>query len=120
MPRTKTKPPKNPDNGTSPSGVLPSTTLGAVLTLAETAHFLRLSEPEVLRLVHHRGLPGRSVGDDWRFLKAAIEQWLGTVPSPEANTFWKTHFGALRDDPFLEEMLHGIYDRRKRPEVEDS
>jgi Helix-turn-helix domain len=116
MPRTKTKPAKTPENGTSPSGVLP----GAVLTLAETAHFLRLSEQEVIRLVRQQGLPGRRVEDDWRFLKAAVEKWLGTVSFPKEDEFWNTHFGALHDDPYLEEMLQAIYERRKRPEVEDS
>jgi hypothetical protein len=33
--------------------------------------------------------------------------------------FWQTHFGALKDDPHLEDMLEEIYRRRGRPEVEE-
>jgi hypothetical protein len=48
--------------------------------------------------VQEQGLPGRSVGDDWRFLKASIQEWLGTAASTDPSRFWQTHFGALRDD----------------------
>src|SRR5258708_6227487 len=47
-----------------------------VFTLAEAATYLRLSEPEIVRLVHAQNLPGRCTGSDWRFLKSAIQQWL--------------------------------------------
>jgi hypothetical protein len=34
------------------------------------------------------------------------------------QAFWETHFGALKDDPHLEEMLGDIYRQRAWPEVE--
>ncbi len=34
--------------------------------------------------------------------------------------FWETQIGALKDDPYLEEMLKEIYKRRGRPEVEEA
>ena len=43
----------------------PAGTLQEVLTLAETAAYLRLPEGEAVRLVDEQGLPGRQVADDW-------------------------------------------------------
>lgn len=91
-----------------------------VLTLAEAAAYLRTSSEEVLRLVREQGLPGRRVGDGCRFLKAAIQDWLRSPSSPQdKQEFWQTHFGALKEDPYLEDMLEEIYRRRGRPEVEE-
>ena len=47
-----------------------------VLTLAEAAAYLRVSEMDVLRMVRDQILPGRQVASDWRFLKAAVQNWL--------------------------------------------
>jgi excisionase family DNA binding protein len=87
---------------------------GEVLTLAETAPYLRVTEADVLRLVRERSLPGRSVGDDWRFLKAAVAGWPGTAAGP--GQIWQTHFGALKDDPYLTEIVREAYRKRGRPE----
>jgi excisionase family DNA binding protein len=86
-----------------------------VLTLSEAAGYLRVSEDAVLEAVRSQQLPGRQVGGEWRFLKWALRSWLG---GSGQQGFWKTHFGALRDDPFLEEMLEQIYQRRGRPMTE--
>ena len=67
MPRTKTRPKEGKPNAAAAS---------EVLTLAETAAYLRIPEVEVVRLVQTEGLPGRSVGADWRFLKSALQDWL--------------------------------------------
>jgi excisionase family DNA binding protein len=90
-----------------------------VLTLAEAAAYLRTSPEEVLRLVREQGLPGRRVGDDSRFLKGAIQDWLRTPPSLSKQVFWQGHFGALKGDPYLEEFLGAVYRERGRPEVEE-
>lgn len=39
--------------------------LPEVLTLAEAAEFLRVSESEVHDLIRQQGLPGRKIGDQW-------------------------------------------------------
>ncbi len=82
MPRTTTKPKgaarrerKEPANGAP----------GEVLTLAEAAAYLRLSEDDVVRLVHGQGLPGRLVGKEWRFLKPALQDWLRSPPTDRAK-----------------------------------
>lgn len=86
-----------------------------VMTLAEAAGYLRVPKSDVLQLASRQALPGRKIGAEWRFLKAALEDWLNT---PRKSDFWKTHFGALKNDPYLEEMLQDIYRRRGRPETE--
>jgi excisionase family DNA binding protein len=87
-----------------------------VLTLAETAAHLRVTEQDILRLVREQGLPGRKIGDGWRFLKAAVETWLATSTATDQAQFWQTHFGALRDDTQLAEIVREAYRKRGRPD----
>src|SRR4051812_1063249 len=74
-------------------------TNGEVLTLAETAEYLRVTENEVARLIRDQGLPGRKLGDDWRFLKAALQDWLRTPPGKKEGLLMQ--IGAFKDDPDL-------------------
>ncbi len=120
MPQPKTKPGRRSRDGTGQSSRPRAAQAGEVLTLAEAAAFLRVTEQDVLSLVGAQGLPGRKVGDDWRFLKAAVTGWLGAAAVPDKGRFWQTHFGALKDDPYLEAMLQEIYRRRGRPETDES
>ena len=87
-----------------------------VLTLAEAAGYLRVSESDVVELATHHDLPGRKIGDQWRFHKQALINWLCI---PEKRDFWKTQFGALRGDPNMDAMLENIYQQRGRPMVEE-
>ena len=92
-----------------------------ILTLEEAATYLRVASDQVLCMVNAQGLPGRQFGAEWRFLRSAVQDWLGSAASAARRTsFWQTHFGATKDDPYLEEMLAEIYRRRGRPEVEES
>jgi hypothetical protein len=68
-------------------------------------------------LVHSQGLPGRGIAGEWRFLKAAIQHWLGTAPPT-----WETRKAAIlelagkyKDDPDLEQIVEEAYRRRGRP-----
>jgi excisionase family DNA binding protein len=112
MPRTKKKPSSQADNG-------PLTAPAEVLTLADAAAYLRVTPKDVLLLVREQSLPGRPVGPDWRFLKSAIQDWLRAPAPSTAKDFWQRHFGALKDDPYLEQMLEDIYKQRGRPETEE-
>src|SRR5260370_4275751 len=92
-PKSKTKPRHRP---------IPATTAkafanGEVLTLAETAEYLRVTADEVARLVREQGLPGRKLGDDWRLLKAALPALLGAPPSNKGRLLMQS--GAFRADP---------------------
>jgi hypothetical protein len=115
----KAKKEKKAGGGTAPptNGPIPEPP-EEVMTLRETAAFLRASEEAVLHSIVGQGLPGRLVGDEWKFLKSALIDWLRTPPpAPSQETFLST-FGTLKDDPHLEEMLREIYKRRGRPMTE--
>jgi excisionase family DNA binding protein len=90
-----------------------------VLTLAEAARYLRVPEAEVIRLVQQQDLPGRLLGADWRFLKSALQDWLRTPPARGSREAVLSVAGAWKNDPYLEEELKEIYERRGRPMTED-
>jgi excisionase family DNA binding protein len=87
-----------------------------VLTLAEAAAYLRLSDEDVVRLVREQALPGRRIDREWRFLKAALQEWLRS-PSPalQAQEDLMQWAGAFRDDPELDEIVREAYRQRGRP-----
>lgn len=116
MPRTKPKAESSPSLPT-PVANGPTT---EVLTLAEAAAYLRLPEADVLRLVDEQGLPARQLGTEWRFLKAAIQDWLRSGPPPKPGKEAQLAVaGSWKDDPYVDEELKEIYRRRGRPMTED-
>ncbi len=48
-----------------------------VLTAAQAAELLRVEEAEVVALAGRGELPGRRIGDQWRFSRTALLAWLG-------------------------------------------
>ncbi len=48
----------------------------AVMTLQEVAAYLKVSEKTITRMVQAGELPGLKVSNQWRFLRAAIDDWL--------------------------------------------
>jgi excisionase family DNA binding protein len=55
-----------------------------VLTIDEAAELLH-AEPEAVRELAEAGrLPGRKIGDEWRFLRRAVLAWLGGAEPPAA------------------------------------
>ena len=116
-PKSKTEPASQP----VPSSPAVNGPVEEVLTLAEAAAYLRLRESDVIQLVHSQGLPARFTGIEWRFLKAAIQQWLSTgTPTPETRKAAQlAAAGAFQDDPDLVGIVEEIYRRRGRPITED-
>ncbi len=120
MPRTK-----KPLQTAAPTISSPTTNGSAiqadVLTLVEAATYLRVAEAEVLRLVEEQALPARRVGKDWRFLKAAIQQWLSTASStPELRKVAQLALaGKYKDDPDLIRICEDAYRQRGRSMCED-
>ncbi|MBY0528045.1 MAG: helix-turn-helix domain-containing protein [Gemmataceae bacterium] len=101
-------------------GTKPSTTPAAlpeILTLAEAAGYLRVTQAEALNFIENQGLPARKAGTDWRILKQAIDDWLASAPRP-AQGIWAS-VGAFKDDPDLEEIVKEAYRRRGRKVTED-
>ncbi len=118
MPRTKPKP--EPTAPLQPQPAVANGPPGEVLTLAEAAAYLRLPEADVLRWVDEQALPARRLGNEWRFLKAAIQDWLrsGTPPPKSNKEAWMALAGVWKDDPYVEDELKEIYRRRGRPMTE--
>jgi hypothetical protein len=116
MPRAKERPRRSTSRPRTPPASVHGPA-GDVLTLAEAAAYLRLPEAEVVGSVHSQGLPGRCVAGEWRFLKAAIQQWLASVsPTWEARKAAILELaGKYKDDPDLDAIVEEAYRRRGRP-----
>jgi excisionase family DNA binding protein len=114
MPRTKPR-----SESPRPTALLTNGPAGEVLTLAEAAMYLRLPEADVLRLVNEQGLPARHLATEWRFLKSAIQTWLSAPPSGGRDQGIWAAAGALKDDPYLDDMLKEIERMRGRTANED-
>ncbi|HEX4719837.1 MAG TPA: helix-turn-helix domain-containing protein [Thermoleophilaceae bacterium] len=54
-----------------------------VMTLDEAATLLRIDSEELAKLAGSGDVPGRKLGDDWRFTRSALLNWLGN-PDEEA------------------------------------
>jgi excisionase family DNA binding protein len=118
LPQEDRQMPISKSNATRRHSPLPATTPaactnGEILTLAETAEYLRVTANEVARLVRDQGLPGRKLGDDWRFLKTALQDWLRAAPSRKEGILMQ--IGAFKDDPDLAAMVEEIHKQRGRP-----
>ncbi len=85
-----------------------------VLTLEEVARYLRLPKDTIVRQAAQGAIPGRRIEDTWRFLKAAIDDWLRSYDS---RTLLLQQAGALADDESLPTLRKKIYAARKRPEI---
>lgn len=52
-----------------------------LLTKREVARWLRVSAETVVRLARRGKLPGRRVGNRWRFVRGEIQAWLDGAAS---------------------------------------
>ena len=93
----------------------PTAIASQVLTLEEVAGYLRLSKETVEQQALRGQIPGRRIEDTWRFLKAAIDDWLR---SHDGRTILLQQAGALADDERVSELRTAIYAERGRPENE--
>ncbi|MBS0201301.1 MAG: helix-turn-helix domain-containing protein [Planctomycetes bacterium] len=56
-----------------------------VLTLEDAADYLKVEYGAIRRMLKEQGLPGRKIGDEWRFLRGALADWL-RAPGGNAPT----------------------------------
>lgn len=89
-----------------------------VLTLSEAAAYMRVAEEDVLRLARLQELPGRQIGNEWRFLKAGLQDWLRTPARTSGKEALLALAGAWKDDPDIEEIVREAHRRRGRPLAE--
>ncbi len=90
-------------------------TLPDVLTLEETSEYLQIPVEAILRQATQGNIPGRKIENDWRFLKAAIDDWLRQQSS---RLMLLQQAGTLADDDSLQELRATIYQARERSEVD--
>ncbi|MGL6344577.1 MAG: helix-turn-helix domain-containing protein [Waterburya sp.] len=88
-----------------------------ILTLEETSEYLRLPVETVLNQALKGNIPGRKIEDDWRFLKAAIDEWLRAENS---RSVLLSQAGAFADDDSLVQLRDDIYHVRGRSEIDDN
>ena len=50
-----------------------------LMTIDEVSKFLRVHRSTVYRLVRNGELPAFKVGDQWRFNKSQVDQWLSGI-----------------------------------------
>jgi excisionase family DNA binding protein len=81
-----------------------------ILTLEEVADYLRLSPEIVLQEAIAGKIPGQSIGDHWRFLKSAIDEWLR---SRDSRTILLQQAGVFANDETLE-LIQAQIDRDRR------
>lgn len=86
-----------------------------MLTLEEAADYLRLPVETVEREAARGRIPGRRVEDTWRFLKTAIDEWLGNW---ESRQVLLQQAGVLAEDETLAELRASVYANRGRPEAD--
>ena len=55
-----------------------------VLTVEQAAELLQTESEAVRALADAGELPGRKIGDEWRFLRRAVLAWLGATAPPDA------------------------------------
>src|ERR1700733_7043164 len=81
-----------------------------VLTLAETAAFLRVPEETVLASIAKEALPAQQIGGEWRFLKRAVVEWLRFGPRSyrELKMFPPSW---ILEHPFYEDLFRGLEKR---------
>jgi excisionase family DNA binding protein len=89
--------------------------LPPVLTLAEAARYLRLRKEVVQKQAGLGLIPARKIDGEWRFLRAALDDWLR---KPDSRTVLLNQAGGFADDETLSDLRKAIYAARGRPEKE--
>jgi excisionase family DNA binding protein len=88
-----------------------------VMTAQELADFLRVSEATVRKYAGRFHIPGRQIGQEWRFWRVAIQEWLRGRSGKEVLL---SQAGTFEDDlEDLAELRAAIYRDRGRPEAEE-
>jgi len=88
-----------------------------VMTAEELARFLRVPETTVRQYAFRFLIPGRQIGQEWRFWRVAIQEWLRGRSGKETLL---GQAGAFEDDLADQAALRAaIYRDRGRSEAEE-
>jgi len=77
-----------------------------ILNLREVSEYMRLPDEKIERQVLKGRIPGRRIGDEWHFLKSAIDDWLR---SHDTRSILLSQAGSLADDETLDDLRLMIY-----------
>lgn len=81
--------------------------LGEVLTLAEAAEYLRVDEQTLAKLAAKHRIPAQKIGEEWRFLKKALDDWLRYPSDRQRDLLLSWTFASS----FLEEWMSLLEER---------
>ncbi|MFP4114711.1 MAG: PTS sugar transporter subunit IIA [Spirochaetota bacterium] len=77
-----------------------------VLTLSETAAYLKLGERTIHRMIQRSEIPCARVGGQWRFLKSVLDDWLlsrmQVLPRNELASFLDATHGVVQLVPMID------------------
>ncbi|GJD20127.1 hypothetical protein RIVM261_050830 [Rivularia sp. IAM M-261] len=91
-------------------------TIPDVLTLEETSKYLRLKVETVLHQALQGSILGRQIGNEWRFLKVAIDNWLR---SKDSRSILLSQAGVFANDDELPELRKAVYQAKGRSEINE-
>ena len=97
-----------------------------VLSLEEAATYLKIEFGDLRRMIKEQGLPGRKIGDEWRFLRGAIADWLrapggSATPTAQPEKPVRSERPARAERPAFEERpQREERPRRRFPDIEVS
>jgi len=80
-----------------------------ILTLSETAAYLKLAERTIHRMIQRNEIPCVRVGGQWRFVKAVLDDWLlsrmQVLPRNELAPFLDATEGIVRLTPMIDPQM---------------
>lgn len=62
-----------------------ATTSSEIMTIGETAEYLRISLSSLYKLAQDGRIPCQKVGRHWRFFKPAIQEWVARKNLPSSQ-----------------------------------
>ena len=87
----------------------------STFTLEEAAMYLKLPIDAVMQQADQGLLPGRKINNTWRFLRAAVDNWLR---NSDGRQTLLQQAGVFAHDESLAELRRQIYEQRGRSEIE--
>lgn len=97
-----------------------SLTQNQVMTLTETAKYLKVTKKLLEEQVKLGYVPGQNIGGEWRFSRAALELWLAQSSTKQQNLLSenKATFlalaGVFADDETFPALIESIYAARRQ------
>ena len=89
-----------------------------ILTLSETAHYLKVAEKTIHRLIKDNKIPCVRVGGQWRFMKTMIDDWLisqmEVLPKNDLAVLMEKGETELRLTNFLSGIVYPVKGKDKK------